>query len=276
VWLEDESRSIGKAFLPAPLVARMASPATHLLLMQASQEERVANLCSDYAGADPAQLLAATQRLTKKFGHARSGVASAAIAAGQHAEAASVLLQYYDTTYSHAMGRKGLRRRAAVTLEEPQGGADAAVAPTEEAGAAAAAAASVGGSGDAPKRQASGVAEQRSAAWAGELISAERRVQLASLAEAAPSAPTGASTRESAFAVTAAEPAAASGGGAPTTGNSVVPWAVVAVRAAASARGMTSAVLGAAAMQDGQGLAPGCSSTVAASGPRVWEAVECH
>jgi len=273
IWLEDESRSIGKAFLPAPLVARMASPATHLLLMEASQSERVANLCADYAGADPTQLLAATHRLTKKFGHARSGVASAAIEAGRHAEAAAVLLQYYDATYSHAMGRKGQRRSAAVALAEPQGGADLTGAAPEE-GSADAAASSAGGASAPHQRQASGVAGQRSAAWAGELIRAERRLQLASLAEATAIAPAHASDGDNASAVAAVESATAPGAfGKPHT---AAPWAVVAVRAAASTRGMTSAVLGAAASQDVLGLPPGCSNTAAAAGPRVWEAVECH
>jgi hypothetical protein len=273
VWLEDESRSIGKAFLPAPLVARMASPATHLLLMQASQGERVANLCADYAGADPAHLLAATHRLTKKFGHARSGVASAAIGAGRHAEAASVLLQYYDATYSHAMTRKGHRRSAAVALEEPQVGADAA--PVE--GSTGAAALCVGGSSDPQKRQKFVVAAQRSAAWAVELILAEKRLQLAALSEgtsAAPAhAPGYAPWRAGIAVVHESVPCSA---GASAKAISAASWAALAVRTAASTHGITFAVLGAVA-QDAQGL-PSDRSTIPAAGPgpRVWEAVECH
>ncbi|HEY4831450.1 MAG TPA: hypothetical protein VIH61_02710, partial [Waddliaceae bacterium] len=52
------------------------------------------------------ELVQATQRITKKLGGVRTKKAVLAIQKGSLAEAAEVLLEYYDSAYRHALSKR--------------------------------------------------------------------------------------------------------------------------------------------------------------------------
>jgi tRNA 2-selenouridine synthase len=101
VWLENESRSIGRVYLPAGFWAQMK--AAPLLNIEIPLADRVQNLIADYTVADKAALEAAFLRIDKKLGGQHLKVALEALAADDLAAAAEIALRYYDKTYQHCL-----------------------------------------------------------------------------------------------------------------------------------------------------------------------------
>ncbi len=104
VWIENESRLIGTCHLPIALSQKMAS--ARLEVIERPREERIQRLLKEYGGASPEELIAAIGRIEKHLGRVRAKSASEAIQQGDLAQAIALVLDYYDSTYSH-----GLRRR---------------------------------------------------------------------------------------------------------------------------------------------------------------------
>ncbi|MDE0064480.1 MAG: tRNA 2-selenouridine(34) synthase MnmH [Gammaproteobacteria bacterium] len=120
--LEDESRTIGRLALPAAWHERMG--AAPLVLLEATTEERVGNIRSEYveeplAGGVPpddlhARLAGSLDRIRKRLGgdrHARVGAAlDEAFRTGSHEAWIRLLLDwYYDPMYDYQLAAK--RRR---------------------------------------------------------------------------------------------------------------------------------------------------------------------
>ncbi len=97
VWIENESRSIGRVYLPQGLWAQMKS--APLLDIEVPHACRVQNLINDYAAAPIAELEAAFRRIEKKLGGLRVKQALEALQRGDFAAAAEIALAYYDKTY---------------------------------------------------------------------------------------------------------------------------------------------------------------------------------
>jgi tRNA 2-selenouridine synthase len=113
VWMENESRTIGKVHLPEELFHRLV--AAPLWVIERSREERLDHIFAIYGGADPAQLVAAFERIRPKLGGAATEEAVAAIAAGDLRRAADLGLTYYDALYAHS--RRKRPRPVAGTLD---------------------------------------------------------------------------------------------------------------------------------------------------------------
>jgi tRNA 2-selenouridine synthase len=105
VWLEDESRSIGRVYLPDPFWRLMLEAPIVLLDMPVSW--RIQNLVEDYARFPRPELEAAFQRIAKRLGGQHVQAALQALAHDDYASAAAIALQYYDKAYQHTL----LRRR---------------------------------------------------------------------------------------------------------------------------------------------------------------------
>ncbi|MEM7002270.1 MAG: tRNA 2-selenouridine(34) synthase MnmH, partial [Pseudomonadota bacterium] len=117
--LEDESRTIGRMAVPESWHQRMqASP---LVLVQASLEERISHIKSEYvdeallsqpAAALAERYLAATQRISRRLGGLRSKelqqLIQAAFAnqADHEAWIAYLLCEYYDPMYNYQLEKK--------------------------------------------------------------------------------------------------------------------------------------------------------------------------
>lgn len=97
VWIEDESRMIGKRVLPAALWEQKASAHFHVIELPA--EARIAHLCAGYAAYPPAQLAACVAAIRPRLGGERAKAAIAAILSGDFAAACRLILTYYDRTY---------------------------------------------------------------------------------------------------------------------------------------------------------------------------------
>lgn len=104
VWLEDESRMIGRITLPDP-VFEMISHGI-LLRLEIPREERVKRLVMEYAGADKGLLSEAVMRISERLGRPRTQEALHAIETGEFSKVADNILTYYDKAYQFAIERR--------------------------------------------------------------------------------------------------------------------------------------------------------------------------
>ena len=101
VWVEDESRQIGRLTIPPALFAQMhAAPRWVLEVPRAA---RVAKLAAEYGAEDPTELAAAIERLQKRLGGLATKQALEAVAVGNFPLMVELVLDYYDKTYTHGL-----------------------------------------------------------------------------------------------------------------------------------------------------------------------------
>lgn len=105
VWIEAESRRVGRCRVPDETMHQMEAAKT--LEVVRSETERLTLLVDIYGQADPDELVAATERLQKRLGGLRTQTAVQHIKSGELAAAATIILTYYDRTYRHDLVRRG-------------------------------------------------------------------------------------------------------------------------------------------------------------------------
>ena len=104
VWLEDESRSVGRVTLPAPLWQQLLeAPVAHLVIPRG---QRVRNLVHEYGEYPPQELHAALSRIARRLSPERSRQAFVALAEGDVAAVADMCLDYYDKYYARAIDHR--------------------------------------------------------------------------------------------------------------------------------------------------------------------------
>jgi tRNA 2-selenouridine synthase len=104
VWIEDESRMVGRLMIPATLWEQMrTAPA---LILEVPTEERLRYLAEIYGEFTTDELKESVLRIQKRLGGTATKGALEALDNGNLKECAALTLHYYDTTYA-----KGLSRR---------------------------------------------------------------------------------------------------------------------------------------------------------------------
>lgn len=104
LWIEDESRHIGRRTIPEDFWHRMReAPVT---VLERSREERVRCLVEDYGPSDPHELLESIAKIERRLGGKRARQASEAVTGGDLETACGLILDYYDRTYSHGLSRR--------------------------------------------------------------------------------------------------------------------------------------------------------------------------
>ena len=101
VWVENESRSIGRVFIPDAFWEQMRY--APLFNVEIPFECRIENLVRDYAGISAEELEAAFRRIERKLGGQHLKTALEALAVNDYAAAAAVALRYYDKTYRYGL-----------------------------------------------------------------------------------------------------------------------------------------------------------------------------
>ncbi len=109
VWVEDESRLVGRLKVPDPLFASIRN--APVFFVDKPLEQRVDHLVDAYGKLPQQALIDATARIAKRLGPQDTAAAMDALEAGDMARAARILLHYYDKTYG-----KGLAQRASGTV----------------------------------------------------------------------------------------------------------------------------------------------------------------
>lgn len=101
LWLEDESRSIGRLGLPPALWEQKRIGRFHFL--ELPDEERVRHLCKIYAAHPPSVLAGRVEAISRRLGGDRVNRALEALEAGDHATTCRIVLAYYDKAYRHCL-----------------------------------------------------------------------------------------------------------------------------------------------------------------------------
>ena len=104
VWMENESRTIGKVHLPEELFHRLVQ--APMWVIERSRAERLDHICAIYGAADPERLAAAFLRIRPKLGGEATDAALTALAAGDIRTAADLGLTYYDALYAHSRRKR--------------------------------------------------------------------------------------------------------------------------------------------------------------------------
>lgn len=99
IWLEDESRAIGRVFVPEGLWHQMTEAPVYRV--QIPFNVRVQRLIDDYGNAPKELLLAATERIKKRLGGLDYKNSIEAFENGDLATATAIALRYYDKAYDH-------------------------------------------------------------------------------------------------------------------------------------------------------------------------------
>lgn len=108
VWIEAESRLVGRCRVPPELFEQMEQ--SPVLEIQRQQEERITLLETIYGEADHQELIEATQRIGRRLGPQNTKTAIEAIREGNLAPAIALALNYYDKAYTYDLERRSVPR----------------------------------------------------------------------------------------------------------------------------------------------------------------------
>jgi len=104
LWLEDESLSIGRCFIPNNIFHQMRqSPVMKLLV---PFQERVDFLVKEYGVLDRDFLVESTLRIGKRLGPEQTRDAILAIRENRMDDFIKIVLVYYDKTYANGQGKR--------------------------------------------------------------------------------------------------------------------------------------------------------------------------
>lgn len=104
IWIEDESRSIGRIWLQQSFFARKKS--SPVVLLERSLDERIDRLVAAYGQASRAELSETFMRIAKRLGDQNARSAVDHVQQGNLADAARIALHYYDRTYAESVAAR--------------------------------------------------------------------------------------------------------------------------------------------------------------------------
>jgi tRNA 2-selenouridine synthase len=104
IWIEDESRMVGRCKIPDPLFSQMQS--APLFMLECPFDGRLERLYREYGDANPTDLIAATRLLSKRLGASRTQEIVSKIEQGHIKEAIALTLPYYDAAYQYSLSKR--------------------------------------------------------------------------------------------------------------------------------------------------------------------------
>jgi len=104
IWIEDESKMIGKNVIPDELFHRMRS--SPVIKVDMDRSLRVERLVREYARFDKQKLFEAVRRISKRLGGEKTREAMKAIDEGDFHTAVDITLGYYDKAYEHGLSKR--------------------------------------------------------------------------------------------------------------------------------------------------------------------------
>jgi tRNA 2-selenouridine synthase len=119
IWLENESRAIGRVYIPEGFWSRMTS--VPLFDLKVSLDDRLDRLVRQYAAYSDEQLKIAFERIGKRLGGQHLNAAIEALQQENHRKAAEIALVYYDKAYRHHTNEKAGRETVfPITVEKDE------------------------------------------------------------------------------------------------------------------------------------------------------------
>jgi len=109
VWMEDESRMIGKVTMPEPVVRLIRE--SPVIILDVAKETRINRLVTDYSGVDDSLLSDAVLRIEEQLGKSRTKEALVALREKKYRDVAENVLLYYDKAYAFSINRRNGQSR---------------------------------------------------------------------------------------------------------------------------------------------------------------------
>lgn len=116
IWLEDESKSIGKVYIPKEFWDKMQQ--APLVMLDVPLAWRIENLIKDYADQPVADLQESFERIRKRLGGQHVKAAVEALEQQDFEQAANIALRYYDKAYNWGLQKH--KRQLTDTLRPSQ------------------------------------------------------------------------------------------------------------------------------------------------------------
>ena len=101
LWLEDESRNIGRVLLPATFFSQMT--AAPRVVLETPFSDRVARLTRIYTSHSPEELVSCIEKIRKRLGGDNANECIALIRHGDLRTAVERVLHYYDKRYGYGL-----------------------------------------------------------------------------------------------------------------------------------------------------------------------------
>jgi tRNA 2-selenouridine synthase len=124
IFVEDESRNIGKCVIPGEFYARMKE--AKIIFLDIPRESRARHLVADYAKYSTDELKSCVQKIQKKLGGDRTKEALESIENRDFYRTAMITLHYYDKAYMHSL-EKNHKDHLLVTSGEVDAQANASI-----------------------------------------------------------------------------------------------------------------------------------------------------
>jgi len=120
LWLEDESRMIGRKEIPRGLFLQMRE--ARLFFLDVPRDVRVKNLVEEYGSFPIEDLCRCVENIKKRLGGLNAQNALQALGEGDAREACKIVLDYYDRTYDYGLMSKksDCLKVFAVSLTDPE------------------------------------------------------------------------------------------------------------------------------------------------------------
>ncbi len=104
IWLEDESRSIGKITIPEPFFKQMQTASG--LILEDSQEKRIQRILAQYRYTPLEKLKSSILKLQKRLGSEDTKKALFYLENNDKKNCCALLLKYYDKTYDYTLKKR--------------------------------------------------------------------------------------------------------------------------------------------------------------------------
>jgi tRNA 2-selenouridine synthase len=104
IWIEDESKTIGRIFVPMPFWQQMAK--STLYRIRIPLEVRIQRLLREYGTFQKNQLKEAVTRIQKRLGGLDTQNCMKALDENDLKTVAAITLHYYDKAYNHLINKK--------------------------------------------------------------------------------------------------------------------------------------------------------------------------
>jgi tRNA 2-selenouridine synthase len=117
IWIEDESRNIGRNTLPAGIYQGIRS--APVLFLDVPLEERIRRLVGEYSCYPADMLVRSIERISSRLGGNAAREASQAVRSGDYARTAELVLGYYDKTYTFGLSKRDQSMVYKITADVP-------------------------------------------------------------------------------------------------------------------------------------------------------------
>lgn len=104
IWLENESQSIGRVFIPPELYEQMKN--SKLFNLEIPMKARISRLINEYSLYEDKHLFDCISRIRKKIGGQNFKEAEIALENKDYKKFAAIALRYYDKTYRFGLHKK--------------------------------------------------------------------------------------------------------------------------------------------------------------------------